>query len=336
MTRLLTGRFAACRIQVERPFHYVRCRSERDTDKRDPGDRPRGRTPRARRRIDATALGRRARRAIRPAEEHDFPARLRARAAGPRPAARGARAPSARAGAAPLREPRLGGDARRARPAEPAAARGGLRRDDQPRRPRPRGGRASRPARHRPLRRDHRLGRAPGRLRRAAGGKVFLAFNTRAPKLADVRAGGYATSVDELKVGLTAIAAPVVGRRDGERPAGTKTGCVGQGLTGLTMVRRNACQLSCSAEPCSERLPTDPGRAAKISDAAGRAPCGQRIAKVGHWPSGFRCRRLRSGSVTGSVHHRRWLRSAAIAPAFRPRRVSEAVRLPSSNPEFVI
>jgi DNA-binding IclR family transcriptional regulator len=44
----------------------------------------------------------------------------------------------------------------------------------------------------------------------AANGKVFLAFNTHAPQLADVRVRGYATSVDELEVGLTAIAAPVL------------------------------------------------------------------------------------------------------------------------------
>jgi IclR family acetate operon transcriptional repressor len=45
----------------------------------------------------------------------------------------------------------------------------------------------------------------------AANGKVFLAFNTPAPTLAGVRARGYATSVDELEVGLTAMAAPVLG-----------------------------------------------------------------------------------------------------------------------------
>jgi DNA-binding IclR family transcriptional regulator len=45
----------------------------------------------------------------------------------------------------------------------------------------------------------------------AANGKVFLAFNMRVAQLADVRARGYATSVDELEVGLTAIAAPVLG-----------------------------------------------------------------------------------------------------------------------------
>jgi DNA-binding IclR family transcriptional regulator len=45
----------------------------------------------------------------------------------------------------------------------------------------------------------------------AANGKVFLAFNTDAPALADVRARGYATSIDELEVGLTALAAPVLG-----------------------------------------------------------------------------------------------------------------------------
>lgn len=45
----------------------------------------------------------------------------------------------------------------------------------------------------------------------AANGKVFLAFNTDAPALADIRARGYATSIDELEVGLTALAAPVLG-----------------------------------------------------------------------------------------------------------------------------
>ena len=45
----------------------------------------------------------------------------------------------------------------------------------------------------------------------AANGKVFLAFNTASPQLAPVRARGYATSVDELEVGLTALAAPVFG-----------------------------------------------------------------------------------------------------------------------------
>jgi IclR family transcriptional regulator, acetate operon repressor len=45
----------------------------------------------------------------------------------------------------------------------------------------------------------------------AANGKVFLAFNTNTPELAQVRARGYATSIDELEVGLTALAAPVLG-----------------------------------------------------------------------------------------------------------------------------
>jgi IclR family transcriptional regulator, acetate operon repressor len=45
----------------------------------------------------------------------------------------------------------------------------------------------------------------------AANGKVFLAFNTASPDLARVRTRGYATSVDELEVGLTALAAPVFG-----------------------------------------------------------------------------------------------------------------------------
>lgn len=45
----------------------------------------------------------------------------------------------------------------------------------------------------------------------AANGKVFLAFNAHSPKHAQVRARGYATSIDELEVGLTALAAPVPG-----------------------------------------------------------------------------------------------------------------------------
>jgi DNA-binding IclR family transcriptional regulator len=45
----------------------------------------------------------------------------------------------------------------------------------------------------------------------AANGKVFLAFNGEATELGDVRARGYATSIDELEVGLTAVAAPVLG-----------------------------------------------------------------------------------------------------------------------------
>jgi len=45
----------------------------------------------------------------------------------------------------------------------------------------------------------------------AANGKVFLAFNSGSPEHAQVRARGYATSIDELEVGLTAVAAPVLG-----------------------------------------------------------------------------------------------------------------------------
>ena len=54
----------------------------------------------------------------------------------------------------------------------------------------------------------------------AANGKCFLAFGGAkklTPELRKVRARGYATSIDELEVGLTALAAPVVGdsrRRD--------------------------------------------------------------------------------------------------------------------------
>jgi DNA-binding IclR family transcriptional regulator len=49
----------------------------------------------------------------------------------------------------------------------------------------------------------------------AANGKVFLAFNTRSHQHAQVRARGYATSIDELEVGLTALAAPVLGTAGG-------------------------------------------------------------------------------------------------------------------------
>ena len=48
----------------------------------------------------------------------------------------------------------------------------------------------------------------------AANGKCFLAFGSAlelTAELREVRARGYATSVDELEVGLTAMAAPVLG-----------------------------------------------------------------------------------------------------------------------------
>ena len=46
----------------------------------------------------------------------------------------------------------------------------------------------------------------------AANGKCFLAFGGGSVDDADqIRARGYATSIDELEVGLTALAAPVVG-----------------------------------------------------------------------------------------------------------------------------
>jgi IclR family transcriptional regulator, acetate operon repressor len=45
----------------------------------------------------------------------------------------------------------------------------------------------------------------------AANGKVFLAFRTPSPQFARIRARGYATSIDELEIGLTAMAAPVIG-----------------------------------------------------------------------------------------------------------------------------
>jgi DNA-binding IclR family transcriptional regulator len=45
----------------------------------------------------------------------------------------------------------------------------------------------------------------------AANGKVFLAYNTPSPDHASIRARGYATSIDELEIGLTALSAPVLG-----------------------------------------------------------------------------------------------------------------------------
>jgi IclR family transcriptional regulator, acetate operon repressor len=48
----------------------------------------------------------------------------------------------------------------------------------------------------------------------AANGKVFLAYGASPPKnLAHVRARGFATSIDELELGLSALAAPVFGPR---------------------------------------------------------------------------------------------------------------------------
>lgn len=49
----------------------------------------------------------------------------------------------------------------------------------------------------------------------AANGKCFLTFGGRGcPQADEIRAHGYATSVDELEVGLTAVAAPVLGAGD--------------------------------------------------------------------------------------------------------------------------
>jgi IclR family transcriptional regulator, acetate operon repressor len=48
----------------------------------------------------------------------------------------------------------------------------------------------------------------------AANGKVFLAFNSGTdltPELHRIRARGFATSIDELELGLSALAAPVLG-----------------------------------------------------------------------------------------------------------------------------
>jgi DNA-binding IclR family transcriptional regulator len=46
----------------------------------------------------------------------------------------------------------------------------------------------------------------------AANGKCFLTFGGAGhPQSDEIRAHGYATSIDELEVGLTAMAAPVLG-----------------------------------------------------------------------------------------------------------------------------
>jgi IclR family transcriptional regulator, acetate operon repressor len=44
-----------------------------------------------------------------------------------------------------------------------------------------------------------------------ANGKVLVAFNEHAPETEEIRRRGYATAVDELEQGLSAVAAPVLG-----------------------------------------------------------------------------------------------------------------------------
>jgi DNA-binding IclR family transcriptional regulator len=44
-----------------------------------------------------------------------------------------------------------------------------------------------------------------------ANGKILVAFNERAPETEGIRRRGYATAVDELEHGLSAVAAPVLG-----------------------------------------------------------------------------------------------------------------------------
>ena len=107
------------------------------------------------------------------------------------------------------------------------------RRDDQPRRPRPRRRRAPRPGRRPPLPRHRPVGRAPRRLplhrgrqglprvrrgRRSPPGRCAARRRRRSstaprsrPSSRACAATGFATAIDELEAGLAAIAAPVRG-----------------------------------------------------------------------------------------------------------------------------
>ena len=104
---------------------------------------------------------------------------------------------------------------RRARRALAPPARRGLRRDDQPRGPGPRRRRASGPGGHRPLRRRHRLGRPPRRLRARRERQVLPRLRRReaadAGAAARPRAAATRRRIDELELGLSALAAPVFG-----------------------------------------------------------------------------------------------------------------------------
>ena len=59
----------------------------------------------------------------------------------------------------------------------------------------------------------------------AANGKVFLAFSTPGrSQFAQIRARGYATWIDELEIGLAAMAAPCSARRATRSPPSRFTG----------------------------------------------------------------------------------------------------------------
>ena len=117
-------------------------------------------------------------------------------------------------------------------PSARSTSRRAQRRDDQPRRARPRRGRAPRPGRQRPLPRHRPVGRAPRRLPHHRGrqgprrlrrsrsfprpaapldGGTIVDRATLEAEFARVRAEAFATAIDELEPGLTAIAAPVHG-----------------------------------------------------------------------------------------------------------------------------
>ena len=155
-------------------------------------------------------------RARRPPEEHDLAARLGARAPGARPA-RSASAAGCTAGPVLLRYANRDVSSTLVELAAPSLRRlaDASRRDDQPRRPRRRRRRAPRAGGHRALRRRHRLGRPQGAVRARRERQVLPRLRRRAPpkQRQPIRARGYATSIDELEVGLTALAAPVFGPR---------------------------------------------------------------------------------------------------------------------------
>jgi IclR family transcriptional regulator, acetate operon repressor len=100
----------------------------------------------------------------------------------------------------------------------------------------------------------------------AANGKCFLAFGGSAgeptPELERVRARGYATSIDELEVGLTAMAAPVLAS-DGSAIAALS-------ISGPT-ARLTSDRITGLAPLLIEEARTLAGRLGHVNDARGAA-----------------------------------------------------------------